>query len=459
LRLNTGHRLTIYNSKPQIRFLNDQNVYVKDLWEGKTDAAFVGSDKLFAMSMGTGCPSINGTTPPCLPPGSTIKSFRVLNARPGLKTDDGRDYPFQVSSILYPNEGIAALPHIDYRVSAAVARALLDINAASPPNYTDAQGSVKSLSPRPYYNFQPPPSYISSRDLFEAVGTSYINETTKRMGCYRVSGGVAYAAISCPPGYYKLSEEDVRTGCDLRNISCVRSPGTTQPQTCMCSPCRRADEVELRHQLGGGKASKLCSKMAECSIVPQLQPVQVQLVDNRARAAGLDITYKVHTAVSQDGVAGRDGTNTAYGFSFTTAEVRWAGGGAGGQGLFFISPPPYSRALPLPRSLLPLPSPCPRSPPLSLFLSLSLSLSFSLYLLVALSIEATECAGAGYGSWAGCDYDAKILWGSRSLWARRHTLEDADDRIRRRRRRRRRTGWGGRRWGCCLSRSLCLACR
>ena len=48
------------------------------------------------MNIGSGCP---GNTP-CLPPGSSVSSFKVLNARPGLKTDTGEDYPFQVSSIL-----------------------------------------------------------------------------------------------------------------------------------------------------------------------------------------------------------------------------------------------------------------------------------------------------------------------------------------------------------------------
>ena len=233
----------------------------------KTDAVLVCSDKLFSMANGIGCPNVSGTIPPCLPACSTIGSFKVLNARPGLKTDSGEDFPFNVSSILYPNEGLAALPHIDYRVAAAVGRALLDINAGT--NYTDDKGAVKSLATKAYYSFQAPLSYIGSRDLFEAVGTSYINDTTKRMGCYRVQGGVAYAAISCPAGYYKLSEEEVRTGCERRNISCVRSAGTTQPQTCMCSPCRRADEVELRHR-PAGSAALLCGKMAVCSTVPQL---------------------------------------------------------------------------------------------------------------------------------------------------------------------------------------------
>ena len=128
------------------------------------------------MSIGSGCPNVNGTTPPCLPSGSNRSSFRVLNPRQGLTTEAGEPYPFEVpknfqplrqhctevffndtacikvSSILYPNEGVAALPHVDSRVTAAVARALLDINSST--TYIDDKNVTRKLVGKAYYDFQ-----------------------------------------------------------------------------------------------------------------------------------------------------------------------------------------------------------------------------------------------------------------------------------------------------------------
>ncbi len=67
------------------------------------------------------------------------------------------------------------------------------------------------------------------------------------LGIYRRANGTCirdgdlYDAIACPAGHLKRRREEVAVRCAALGMDCPRKEG----YACLCSPCRKADELEV----------------------------------------------------------------------------------------------------------------------------------------------------------------------------------------------------------------------
>ncbi len=106
---------------------------------------------------------------------------------------------------------------------------------------------------------------MPARDLFEALGTARLNRTTFRPACVRVLGGLVYDGIACPPGSFRRPRPAVAAACAARGLPCAAPAGAAAEQTCVCQPCRVADEVEIR-------AAALPLAAPPAAAMPQVPP-------------------------------------------------------------------------------------------------------------------------------------------------------------------------------------------
>ena len=90
-------------------------------------------------------------------------------------------FPFQTSTILYPEWCLGALPHVNHQVAKAVAEALMQLNST---HYAAEAGT--------YSTWDPPLSYMPLREMQEKL--HWIDMATSK--CMRSSR--LYEAIVCP---------------------------------------------------------------------------------------------------------------------------------------------------------------------------------------------------------------------------------------------------------------------
>ena len=76
-------------------------------------------------------------------------------------------------------------------------------------------------------------SYSTVMLLDTALGV--FDPSSKR--CLRDSDVVD--AVSCPSGYFKLPDDEIAGRCAELGLPCPEGC------TCLCSPCKKADEVEV----------------------------------------------------------------------------------------------------------------------------------------------------------------------------------------------------------------------
>jgi len=143
-------------------------------------------------------------------------------------------------------------------------------------------------------------SYGTVRNLMQNIGYITPNEdgTFQCFDDYDV-----FDAIRCPEGYYRRVRAEVLSSCSQVGLPCP--PG----KECLCSPCRKADTVEilpvrtatLVTQAMDGEYNisdnKNCERMAFCTIVEQGEEVVFDIVDNRFAVRGaVEVTYALHDA-------------------------------------------------------------------------------------------------------------------------------------------------------------------
>ncbi len=86
-----------------------------------------------------------------------------------------------------------------------------------------------------YATWDPPMSYTSV-----AVMNADLDIYSRKRGrCVR--DGDLYDAIACPAGHFKRRREEMDGRCAALGMPC---PGGTG-YACLCSPCRKSEELEL----------------------------------------------------------------------------------------------------------------------------------------------------------------------------------------------------------------------
>jgi hypothetical protein len=100
----------------------------------------------------------------------------------------------QVSTDLYPDFTLGALPHVDAAVAREVQRALLALNGS------DAAPRLGG-----YDSFQPPLSFARAREVLENVGMFRRSAATGRMECVQVSPPAVGAVGPGSAGFHSRS--------------------------------------------------------------------------------------------------------------------------------------------------------------------------------------------------------------------------------------------------------------
>merc|ERR1719203_2183374 len=110
------------------------------------------------------------------------------------------------------------------------------------------------------------------RNMQEETGFIQKNPDSGIMQCVRST--TIYNAITCPPGHFKKSEEEVLNGCGVQNLTCGEG------FQCVCNPCMKAFDVDVSPTM-----SRLagCAKMSNCGVVQQTKVIQFTAVDNKKR--------------------------------------------------------------------------------------------------------------------------------------------------------------------------------
>jgi ABC-type phosphate/phosphonate transport system substrate-binding protein len=101
--------------------------------------------------------------------------FKVLNKQENLEVE-GRPFPFQASSQLYPENGLLAMPWVSQVVQREVMQALMRLNK------TSDECKVGNNA-----GWQPALSYGEARDLYTSLGLMKFNEKSRKFQCIRAT--------------------------------------------------------------------------------------------------------------------------------------------------------------------------------------------------------------------------------------------------------------------------------
>ncbi len=198
--------------------------------------------------------------------------FKIIEPEQGLEID-GKPFPFQSSTQLYPEWNVGALTYVPADVAMEVQQALLALNkhatigsdiltCYTQHNCTQNDGTCKDdcnsqvldiqnliLPPDAsvelalvaneakrdgkYVGFESSLSYMELRNMQTDTGFIRRDDESGIYKCIRSSR--IYDAIVCPPGHFKQNEDAVENGC--------KECGSEYQ--CLCRPCVKAFEVDV----------------------------------------------------------------------------------------------------------------------------------------------------------------------------------------------------------------------
>lgn len=101
--------------------------------------------------------------------------FKVLNLQEDLEVE-GKEFPFQSSSQLYPESGLLAMPWVPQLVQREVMQALMRLTKDSP----ECKAGNNS-------GWQPALSYGEARDLYTSLGLMNYNAESRKFQCIRAT--------------------------------------------------------------------------------------------------------------------------------------------------------------------------------------------------------------------------------------------------------------------------------
>jgi len=248
--------MSLMNDPAQIRFSHDPNQTVTDVLTGVVDAGFVRTDYLERLNQSG---HIDFHT--------DIKIIHHVNA-----SVDHHDFPFEVSTNLFPEWPLGVLKHVDWHVSQQVSEALMTITV-------DMNESISGH----YATWQAPHSYMKLRDMQEELQWITFDKALHKYKC-KGESGILYDNIVCPTGWVKRTHDDEARQCDLlvqSNGTRFQCPNDNHTE-CLCHPCKFADDVETS-----------CSRMKSCVSAEQLAPIRIHAYDHFERAVG-NMSYIFH---------------------------------------------------------------------------------------------------------------------------------------------------------------------
>ena len=240
--------MSYINDPKQLVFTSNQGKVVNGLINGDFDVAFVRTDQIERSKDAHGNPIDRSL-------------FKVIDPKPGLNID-GVPFPFQSSTLLYPEWNVAALGHVPDEVAAELQGAMLDVGshakvAAARRRCDEAEAreeasacdefrriaaterlcgttdevadaALNATLQGKYSEWVPSLSYMELRSMQEATG--FIEENQDKVWrCLR--SAEIYDSISCPAGHIKKSELEVAIGCSDEGLLCAEG------YQCICSPC------------------------------------------------------------------------------------------------------------------------------------------------------------------------------------------------------------------------------
>ena len=149
-----------------------------------------------------------------------LKAFRSVEPITNHVLSGQRLYPFQVSTLLYPNAPLVMHSSVDSNVQRLLSTALLNVNASSA--MARAGG---------YAGWRPAANYLEVIQAMTLAGI-YDPETDQ---CGRVSS--VAESIVCPEQYTSRGAGQVLSSCDRSAHACPAALDGNSTYTCICSAC------------------------------------------------------------------------------------------------------------------------------------------------------------------------------------------------------------------------------
>ena len=261
--------LSFINDPAQLVFTSNQGKVVKQVESGNVDVGFVRTNQLEKMAG-----AVNATI--------KFGDFKIIDTV--AAQSEGKDYPFPITTDLYPEWNIAALTHVDAQVQQEVQAAMLRLKYPHP--------AAKAAN---ILHWRTTMSYMQMRNLNTDLAWIERNPSTGTHQCIRSDS--LWASIRCPPGHFKMARDVVEGACSKAGRKCAeldtgQEPGD-KPFQCVCQPCKKAFEVEvvpvIQEGSGAGQqtpqaaGNASCSKMSVCGETEQGRAVTFHVIDNRAR--------------------------------------------------------------------------------------------------------------------------------------------------------------------------------
>jgi serine/threonine protein kinase len=323
---NTG--LSYINDPKQLVFTGNQEDIVKGVISGDFDVGLIRTDQI------EGTKDSNGKlVDPSL--------LKIID--PKSNTMEGSPFPFVASTILYPEWNLGAFDFTAEDVSAEVQYAMIAIgehsraydafkecleenpvdtsvcdqtDALVPDGRCDTTMEVaaianQAMSKGEYSDFRTTLSYSEARNMLQDTRFISKDEDTNSWRCIRSTK--LYDAISCPPGYYKKTEDQVGQGCLDAGLTCH---GDYQ---CVCNPCVKAFEVDVSPAAIAERGTG-CARMSLCGTVEQTKTLTFRARDNLERRIVLVVTVHEGSETRQVRVEPDHGAHT-YEFNITSPHI------------------------------------------------------------------------------------------------------------------------------------------
>jgi len=267
--LNLG--IDVMTDVKRLSFAYNQNKIVQDVQNGYADVGFVRTD-MIDRSVGA-----NKTK---------WEYFQVINEIP----DD--EFPFKRSTAFTPEWPIGALPHVPFEIMELVAIELMKLDRFSSNPVLSSPGIAGKFA-----TWVTPMNYLGLLGMLENIG--YYDPDQRK--CLRSAD--LYAAIRCPAGYVKQSEDRVFCESDCK-----------EGYDCLCQPCSKLEDPALvlnaealpTPWLGGIDVPSLeaqtifelsCTRMGRCAQMASGQYVRWTILDQIGLANRLQINAPVLSSV------------------------------------------------------------------------------------------------------------------------------------------------------------------